>query len=74
MWSNGFNIDAGYGASGANAGLSYTGNVGKNKTPVKVGFTYGQKKGGPVKSGTHKMPNGKVMLNSAMKKKTSKKK
>ena len=24
--------------------------------------------------GTHKMPNGKVMLNSAMKKKTSKKK
>jgi hypothetical protein len=26
------------------------------------------------KGGTHKMPNGKVMLNSAMKKKTSKKK
>jgi len=38
-----------------------------------------QKKGGSVKSkmkteGTHKMPNGKIMLNSAMKKKTSKKK
>jgi len=75
---NGFKIDAGYGANGANAGLSYTGAVGKNKTPVKVGFTY-NKKGGTVKSkmkteGTHKMPNGKVMLNSAMKKKTSKKK
>ena len=29
---------------------------------------------GYKKGGTHKMPNGKVMLNSAMKKKTSKKK
>jgi hypothetical protein len=79
--NNGFNVNAGYGANGANAGLSYTGNVGgkKGKIPVKVGLTYGQKKGGIIKSkmktgGTHTMPNGKVMLNSAMKKKTSKKK
>jgi hypothetical protein len=49
--NNGFNVNAGYGANGANAGLSYTGNVGKNKTPVKVGLTYGsQKKGGIIKS------------------------
>ena len=35
----------------------------------------GAKNGGMMKKGgTHKMPNGKVMLNSAMKKKTSKKK
>lgn len=77
--NNGFNVNAGYGANGANAGIGYTGTVGKNKTPIKVGLTYGQKKGGIIKSkmktgGTHTMPNGKVMLNSAMKKKTSKKK
>jgi hypothetical protein len=77
---NGFKVDAGYGAQGANAGISYTGNVGgKNgKIPIKVGLTY-NKKGGIIKSKmktgeTHTMPNGKVMLNSAMKKKTSKKK
>jgi hypothetical protein len=36
---------------------------------MSPGIQMKQKKGG-----THKMPNGKVMLNSAMKKKTSKKK
>ena len=76
---NGFNLTGGYGANGASAGVGQTGKVGKNGTPIKVGFTYGQKKGGIIKSkmktgGTNTMPNGKVMLNSAMKKKTSKKK
>ena len=67
--NNGFSANAGYNSkTGLNGKISYTGAVGKSKTPVKVGLTYNKN------GGTHKMPNGKVMLNSAMKKKTSKKK
>ena len=67
--NNGFSANAGYDSkTGLNGKISYTGAVGKSKTPVKVGLTYNKN------GGTHKMPNGKVMLNSAMKKKTSKKK
>ena len=47
---NGLGIQAGYNTgTGPNAGVSYTGNVGKHKTPVKVGFTYNQKEGGFIK-------------------------
>ena len=50
--NNGWDVTGAYDSEkGANAGVTYTGNVGKNKTPVKVGFTYGsQKKGGIIKS------------------------
>jgi hypothetical protein len=50
--NNGWGVTGAYDSEkGANAGVTYTGNVGKNKTPVKVGFTYGsQKKGGIIKS------------------------
>jgi len=48
---NGFGIEAGYNTgTGPNAAINYTNNVGgKNKVPVKVGFTYNQKKGGFIK-------------------------
>jgi hypothetical protein len=45
-----------------------------NEDPNYLNRRQGKNGGIMKKGGTHKMPNGKVMLNSAMKKKTSKKK